>query len=158
MQKIAQFILCIIDFFYKPFRNIIPKQMFCYAFCGGGNMIFDWVLYFIIYNFVLQHKMVNIFSLTISSHIATLCIVFPITTVTGFLLNKYITFSQSTIRTLKQFVRYSSVVILNLGINYFGLKLLVDVVGFYPTPSKIIITLFTVIISFLAQKYYSFKY
>lgn len=157
MQKIVDFILKIIDFFYKPFNNIIPRQLFNYAFCGGGNMLLDWVLYFIVYNFVLRHNMVHIFDITISSHIATLCIVFPITTLTGFLLNKYITFSLSTLKTPVQFFRYISVVALNLMINYFGLKLLVDVIGFYPTPSKILITLFTIVISFLAQKFYTFK-
>jgi GtrA-like protein. len=49
------------------------------------------------------------------------------------------------------------IVAVNLAINYFGLKLLVEVFGWYPTPSKICITLFTVVISFLGQKYFTFR-
>ena len=40
---------------------------------------------------------------------------------------------------------------------YLGLKLCVEVWGWYPTPSKIVITLLTVLISFFGQKYYSFR-
>ncbi len=157
MQKILKILNSIIDFLYHPFEKYIPKDIFRYAFCGGGNLVFDWVLYFFIYNFILRHEMLNLGFVVISSHIATKCIVFPITTITGFLLNKYITFTQSSLSTPTQFVRYISVVGLNLAINYFGLKLLVDVLGIYPTPSNIIISLFTILISFLAQKFFTFK-
>ena len=162
MQKIAQIITKIIDFFYQPFKKWMPKQLFTYGMCGGGNMVLDWVLYFIVYNFIIGHDLVNLqssffhFQLTMTPHIASLCIVFPITLVTGFLLNKYITFTQSEIKTVKQFFRYCLIVVINLAINYFGLKLCVEVWGWYPTPSKMLITIVTVIISFLCQKYFTF--
>ena len=50
-----------------------------------------------------------------------------------------------------------------VGLGYVGMPIAVefskhvDVIGFYPTPSKILITLFTIVISFLAQKFYTFK-
>jgi len=57
-----------------------------------------------------------------------------------------------------QFVRYISVVLGNLLINYLGLKLLVDVVGItYPSIANIIVTIFTVIFSYISQKKYTFK-
>ena len=93
----------------------------------------------------------------ITPHIATLCIVFPITLLTGFWLNKYVTFTRSNLHGARQFVRYISIVALNLAINYFGLKLCVETLGWYPTPSKMVITLLTVIVSYLGQKYYSFQ-
>ncbi len=89
-------------------------------------------------------------------HIASLCIVFPITLVTGFWLNKYVTFTQSELRTVKQFIRYCLIVAVNLAINYWGLKLCVEVWGWFPTPSKMLITVITVIISFVCQKYFTF--
>ena len=55
MNKLAEIITEIIDFFYKPFRNLMSEQLFHYAACGGGNMVLDWVLYFLIYNFVIGH-------------------------------------------------------------------------------------------------------
>lgn len=157
MQKIAQFIAKIIDFLYQPFAKLLPKQLFCYGACGGGNMILDWILYFVFYNFIIGHELVYIGTICLTPHIATLCVVFPITLCTGFWLNKYVTFTHSSLQSSTQIVRYISIVALNLAINYFGLKLCVEIWGWYPTPSKICITILTVIISFFCQKYFTFK-
>ena len=170
MQTFAQIITKIVDFFYRPFQKYLPQQLFTYAVCGGGNMVLDWVLYFLLYNFVIGHDLVYIAlpeifntqflipnSICLTPHILTLLIVFPITLFTGFWLNKYITFTQSSLRGYKQLWRYILIVALNLLVNYFGLKLFVEVCGIYPTPSKMMITIITVIISFFGQKYFSFK-
>lgn len=166
MQRLAQIITDIIRFFYKPFRKIVPEELFRYAACGGGNMLLDWVLYFVMYNFVVGHNLVyiplhcTVFGLNeicITPHIMTLCIVFPITLLTGFWLNKYVTFTQSSLHGGRQLVRYVLIVVVNLAINYVGLKVLVEEVGLYPTPSKMIVTVVTVIVSFFGQKYFSFR-
>ena len=163
MNKIAQIITKVVDFFYPPFSKVVSREIFRYAACGGGNLVLDWVLYFLIYNFVVGHDIVYLpftichSPLAITPHIATLCIVFPITLLTGFWLNKNVTFTQSTLRGSKQLGRYIMIVAINLVINYVGLKLCVEVVGWYPTPSKVFITLITVAISYFGQKYYSFK-
>ena len=60
MNKLAQIITTIIDFFYTPFRKIMSEQLFRYAACGGGNLVLDWVLYFLVYNFVIGHELVYI--------------------------------------------------------------------------------------------------
>ena len=165
MNRLAQIITKIIDFFYPPFRKIMPEQVFRYAACGGGNMVLDWVLYFLIYNFVIGHEMIHLsfdichwsFTQAITPHIATLCIVFPITLLTGFWLQKYVTFTQSNLHSFKQLMRYILIVAVNLSINYFGLKLCVESWGWYPTPSKIVITFITIAVSYFGQKYYSFR-
>ena len=166
MVSFARFIVKIIDFLYIPFRKILPEQLFRYAVCGGGNMFLDWVLYFFVYNFVIGHQLVYIplpFSflsgqfLCMTPHILALCIVFPITLLTGFWLNKYVTFTSSALHGARQLIRYMAVVAVNLAINYFGLKLCVEVVGWYPTPSKMFITLVTVAVSYFGQKYFSFR-
>ena len=173
MNKLAQKITDIIDFFYPPFSRWMSRRLFRYAACGGGNLVLDWVLYFITYNFVVGHEIVSLqfsafslqFSQAITPHIAALCIVFPITLLTGFWLQKYVTFvkvQSDKVQGTKgqgkrQLFRYTLIVAVNLAINYFGLKLCVETLGWYPTPSKIVITLFTVIISYIGQKYYTFR-
>lgn len=164
MQALSQIITKIIDFFYHPFSRYIPLQLFRYAVCGGGNMVLDWLLYFLVYNFIIGHDLVYIDlsmiycdEICLTPHIMSLLIVFPITLFTGFWLNKKVTFTQSSLRGYKQLWRYILIVIFNLLVNYFGLKLLVEMCDFYPTPSKMIITIITIAISFFGQKYFSFK-
>lgn len=141
------------------------NQVVRYAVCGGGNMFFDWILYFLLYNFVIGHEIVNLslvigrwsIEQAITPHIATLCIVFPITLLTGFALQKYVTFTRSRLNSWRQLMRYILIVAVNLAVNYLGLKLCVETFGWYPTPSKMVITVVTVIISYLGQKYYTFR-
>ncbi len=166
MNKLAHILTKIIDFFYPPFRKVMSEQLFRYAACGGGNLVLDWILYFLVYNFVIGHELVYISlpfregvgvgSFCITPHIASLCIVFPITLLTGFWLQKNVTFSSSNLHSVRQLGRYIVIVMINLAINYFGLKLCVEALGWYPTPSKMVITLITVAISYLGQKYFTF--
>ena len=165
MNKLAHVITAVIDFFQRPFDRWVSKELFRYAACGGGNLVFDWLLYFLIYNFVIGHEIIHwsfvighwSFEQAITPHIATLCIVFPITLLTGFWLQKYVTFTQSNLHGARQLVRYILVVLINLAVNYYGLKLCVETLGWYPTPSKMVVTIVTVIISYFCQKYFTFR-
>lgn len=156
-KALGNLIRVAIDFFYPPFRKYMTLQFFRYGITGAANLVFDWVLYFLIYNFVLQHKMLELGFVTLSSHIATLALKFPIVLFSGFLLQKYVTFSSANLSGRVQLFRYSIVFFINLIISYFGLKLLVDGMNFYPSPSNMIISLMTIFISYFSQKQYSFK-
>ena len=157
LETIGKWITKLVDFFYPPFRKYVTLQFFRYGVTGVANMVFDWILYFIAFHYILNKEMLQLGFLTISSHIAAMLIVFPISFITGFLLQKYVTFSTSTLKGRKQITRYFGVVVANLLINYLGLKLLVDVMLFFPTPSKMIITILTTIFSYFSQKKFTFK-
>lgn len=157
LAKIGLTIGRFIDFFHPPFQKFFPKEFFRYGVVGSFNVVFDWVLYFMAFHFILKKEMLHLGCITLSSHIAALALSFPISFLTGFLLQKYVTFTLSRLKGKVQITRYGMVVILNLIINYFGLKLFVDIIGWYPTPSKMIITIITVLISFLLQKKFTFK-
>jgi putative flippase GtrA len=161
MRKIfvstGQQIRSLIDFFYPPFRKYMNIQFFRYGVSGVANMIFDWVLYFLVYHFVLRQEMLHLGIVTFSSHIAALFITFPVTFISGFLLQKYVTFSSSELRGRIQLFRYFLVLLANLLLNYLGLKILVDFLRFFPTPAKMIVTLFTTLFSYFSQKKYTFK-
>jgi len=149
--------MAVIDFTYPPFRKFVPLQIYRYGICGGANVLFDWALYFFVYNFFMKDRLVDIGFLTLSPHIATLVIIFPVSTFSGFLLQKYVTFTASDLRGRTQLIRYLMIVAANLLINYAGLKLFVDGLNFYPTPSKMIITVITMICSYIGQKKYTFQ-
>lgn len=156
-ETVGKLICTIIDFFYPLFSRFFSKQFFRYGVSGAGNLAFDWLLYFLIYNFVLDHRMLHLRFVTLSSHIAALFITFPVTLTSGFLLQKYVTFTESDLRGKVQLYRYSIVVLANLLLNYIGLKLLVDFIGLFPTPSKMIITIITTLFSYFSQKKFTFK-
>lgn len=155
--KVGFWIQKVIDFFYPPFRKFITPQLFRYGVCGSFNVIFDWVLYFFVYNFILQYRIIDFGFFALSPHIATLIIIFPLVTLVGFLLQKYVTFTASDLRGRVQLFRYLLVVFSNLVINFIGLKILVDGLNFYPTPSKMLITVVTVICSYIGQKKFTFR-
>lgn len=161
MRKIlvltGKYIGDIIDFFYPPFRRFFSRQFFRYAVSGAANLVFDWMLYFAIYNYVIQKQFISLGFVTVSPHISALLITFPITLLSGFLLQKYVTFTASQLRGKDQLVRYMAVVGVNLLINYFGLKLLVEVLHLYPTPSKMVVTVICTIFSYFSQKKFTFK-
>lgn len=153
----GNYIRTFIDFFYPPFQKLMTLQFFRYGVTGTANLFFDWFLYFLIYNFVLHHQMLNLGIVTLSSHIASMIIKTPIVVISGFLLQKYVTFSYSGLSGRIQLFRYSIVFLINLVINYLGLKILVDIFNFWPTPSNMIISILTIFISYFSQKHYTFK-
>ena len=146
-----------IDFFYPPFRRYVSRQFFRYGVTGSLNLVFDWTLYFVVYNYLLQQRMLRLGFVTLSSHIATLSIKFPVVFLTGFFLQKYVTFSASDLRGRIQLFRYLVVFLINLVISYLGLKLMVDGLGVFPSLSNMIVSLFTVLVSFFLQKRYTFR-
>ena len=148
----------VINWFYIPaVSRIVPHQTFLYAVCGGGNMFLNWVLYSVIYNFVLHKEVVHLGFISFSAHIMTCWIVVPITSYTGFWLNKYVTFTESKLRTRVQLIRYFISVMGSMLLSLIGLKFFVDVVGIYPTPSYILTSCISVIYSYLMQKYFTFR-
>lgn len=161
MRKIFEFsgrmITLAVDFFYPPFRRYVSLQFFRYGVTGVANLVFDWVMYFFIYNYILHQQMLFLGIVTLSSHIATLAIKFPITLTSGFLLQKYVTFTDSTNKGKEQIWRYYLVAFINLGLNYVGLKILVDLLHFYASVANIVISVILTFFSYISQKKFTFK-
>lgn len=156
-KNIRLIIIQIIDYFHTPFRKIIPRETFRYGATGGFNTLLDIFLYFICYNYILDKKIVDFQIVSVSPHIAAFLIVFPITFFTGFILAKYITFTNSEIRGRVQLIRYMISVSGSIFLNYIFLKVLVEFGGLWPTLAKIITTVIVVIYSYFAQKFFTFK-
>ncbi|MDR2010363.1 MAG: GtrA family protein [Bacteroidales bacterium] len=157
MSKIKNLIITISDWFYKPFRKYIPLELFRYGFTGGLNTLFDIFLYFIFYNFILDKEIVHIGFIAMSPHIAAFVFVFPITFTTGFLLAKYVTFTNSNLSGHNQLIRYGISVTGSIILHYILLKFFVEYVGIWPTFSKIITVAIVSVYSFFVQKFFSFR-
>lgn len=157
LKRYGGFARQIIVFFYPLFRKVVSEQVFVYGVTGVMNILFDWSIYFFTYNFLLRKENFDFGLFTMSPHMAALTFTFPVSFTSGFLLQKYVTFTASSLHGKTQIVRYLLVVWMNFMLNFLGLKLFVDVLHFFPTPSKMIITGFTVIVSYLFQKKFTFK-
>jgi len=157
LKFIQNIINSILDFFYPLFKSILPRETYRYAATGGANLVLDIILYYIFFHFVLKAQILDLGLIQISPHIAAFLMVFPITFSTGFLLAKYITFTQSLLRGRNQLIRYGLTVLGSIILNYVLLKFFVEKMNIYPTPSKILATGISIIYSYLAQKYFTFK-
>ncbi len=135
----------------------MPLKTYRYAVCGGGNLVLDTILYYICFHYVFAKQDVDLSLVVLSPHIASLFFVFPITFVVGFLLNRFIVFPESNIPAWTQLSRYLGVGLIALLISYVTMKFLVDGLGFYPTPSKVLSIGVTIIFSYLMQSKFSFK-
>lgn len=152
-----RFLISFIDRFYFLFKPILSLKMYRYAFCGGCNLFMDSVLYFLFYNFILSKQNLDLSLVVLSPHIAALFMVFPITFLTGFLLNKYISFKDSNLQGKVQLYRYMLVGMGGIILSYGCMKLFVDLLEIYPTPSRIIKILIVVFYSFILQNKFTFK-
>lgn len=152
-ERVRRFVII----FYPPFKKMCSEQFFVYGVCGAANTLFSWFLYWFLYNFVLQKENLDLGIVVFKPHIAAFFIQFAITFVSGFWLNRYVSFSTSSLKKRVQIPRYLSVVTTCVLINYWGLKLFVEVLGIYPTPSQMLNTVVTTTFSFFAQKHFAFK-
>lgn len=150
-------ILSVIDFFYPPFRRLMPIQTFRYAACGGGNTLLDIFIYFIAYNFILEKEVVHTAFAAISPHIAAFLISFMISFPTGYLLNRFIVFPGSVLKGRVQLFRYFLLVLVCIALNYVFIKLFVEQFYIFPTVAKILTTVIVISFSYLTQKHFTFK-
>lgn len=154
---IARLMISLIDKLYiKPLESIVSRDIFGYGLCGALNMALDTLWYFIIYHFVIAERFIDLGVVVISPHIATLFIVFPITFFTGFWLNRHVAFRVTEYKTRGQLFRYAISVIGSIVINYICMKLFVETFDFWPTPSKMLTTVISVVYSYLAARYFTF--
>jgi putative flippase GtrA len=150
-------ILFTIDLFYPLFKRLFPLQTFRYVACGGVNTLLDIAFFAVNYHLILRKHNVNIGAITISPHIAALLLGLCFTLPIGYYLNRYVVFQESGLRRRVQLFRYISVTFLCIGLNYILLKLFVDYLGWYPTPSKILTTVFVAAFSYITQTHLFFR-
>ena len=150
-------ILAFIDFFYPPFRKVMPLQTFRYAVCGGTNVVLDLALYYISFHYILHKEVLDLGFIAFEPYIAAFLIAFIITFPTGFLMSKYLVWTASNLTGRVQLFRYFLLVMTNLLLNYVFLKLFIEYCYFYPTFAKLLTIIIVVAYSYTSQKYFTFR-
>lgn len=156
-MQLSETITRAIDLFYiKPLRRVLSQQVFRYLACGGVTALLDAVWYYVIYHYIVCERFIDLGIVVMSPHIAALCVVFPITFLTGFWLNRNVAFHAVQAKTLPQILRYALTVVGSILLNYLCMKLFVEWCGVWATPSKMLTTLVCAIYSYLVGRYYTF--
>lgn len=154
MRKV---IIGIIDAFFPIFSRWLPLQTFRYLVCGGGNTVLGLLVYFVGYQFWFGGQIVDLGFFAFKPHMAALFISSLVSFSVGFLLNKYVVFTDSNLKGRIQLFRYFLSFSFNVGINYVLLKCMVEYLQWPAMVSQILTTIFVISLSFLVQKNFSFK-
>jgi putative flippase GtrA len=152
-----KWVISFIDFFYPPFRKVMPLQTFRYAACGGANTVLGFLIYSFAWKFIFSEQILHIGSIAITAYVASLILAFLINFPLGFVLMKYVVFVDSNIRGHVQFFRYFFVFISNLILNYFLLKGLVEHLYVNAILAQLISTAVVIGISYILQRHFTFK-
>lgn len=153
-----QLLIRLVDWLYiTPFKRLVSRDIFAYGLCGGANMALDTLWYFVIYHYIVAERFIDLGVVVVSPHIASLIVVFPITFFTGFWLNRNVAFRATEYKTQGQLIRYALSVLGSIALNYLCMKLFVEHLYIWPTPSKMLTTAVSVVYSFLAAKYFTFR-
>ena len=147
----------IVDFFYPPFKRFMPLLTYRYAACGGANTLVGLLVYYVGYHFIFDHQVFQLGIFAFKPHVASLFLAGIISFILGFLFNKYVVFVESSIRGRVQLFRYALAFLLNLFLNFLLLKFMVEVLTWDAFVSQLITTLFVISLSYVVQKYFTFK-
>lgn len=140
--------------------NLLNYQKFKYVFFGGFNVLLNWTLFYLIFHYVTFKNNVEVLGLiTISPYIFALLTSFVVTFFTGFLFNFFFVFKQNehAPKFGNRLLRYFATNMGSLVLNYFLLKLFVELLHWYPTPSQVLCTGLITIYSYLAQRKFTFS-
>ncbi|MEO5944407.1 MAG: GtrA family protein [Ferruginibacter sp.] len=149
-------ITTILDFFYPPFKKIMPLQTFRYAACGGGNTLLGLFIYWICIRY-FNGENVNLGITVLKPHNAALFASSVVSITVGFILSKYLVFLESNLKGHIQLFRYVLSFFMNIVINYFLLKLFVEKMNMPEFTGQLIATVFVILFSYFSQKNFSFR-
>jgi putative flippase GtrA len=135
----------------------MPLQTFRYAVCGGTNVVLDLGLFFISFHFILHKEILDLGFMVLKPYNAALVMAFLITFPTGFLMSKYIVWTESTLSGRVQLFRYFLLVMTNFFLNYVMMKFFIEYLHFFPTLAKILTIIIVVFYSYTSQKYFTFR-
>lgn len=157
LHSARDFILPVIDFFYPPFRKMMPIQTFRYAAAGAGNTLLGLIIYFISFRYIFGEKIFRFSFYAFEGHVAALFLSFCITFPIGFFMSKYVVFSDSRMKGRIQLFRYFMICLFNLVLNYILLKIFVERFHIYPVIAQVFTITVVILFSYIAQRNFSFK-
>ena len=151
----------LLDLIYPLFARFFDKQTYYYAACGGANLVSSWLFFFLFYQYLFEKRIFNMEIngeiYVVSAYTLSSMLCFVIAFLLGFLMNKFVVFTDSQLIGRVQLFRYAVSSWLSWLCSYLILKTLIEGLQFYPSIANVVASVITVFISYLLQRKYSFK-
>ena len=132
-------------------------QTFRYAVCGGTNALLNLIVFSVSNNFLFKEEVIFILDFPVSRYIAAYLVALSISFPLGFCLNRFVVFQESNLNPKIQLIRYASITVTSIVLDYLLLHLLIGYFGFWATPSQAFIIVVLSLFSYFSQTYFTFK-
>lgn len=158
-MKLVSIIHIILDFFYPLFKRLFDQTTYYYAVCGVGNLVLSWILFFVFFQYVFKKQFFHLdfINFTFSAYTLSAIVCFLITFIIGFLLMKYIVFTESGLKGRVQLFRYGLSALISGMVSWGLLKMFIEVFDIFPSIANILASCLVVIVSYLLQRKFTFK-
>ena len=148
-----------LDLFYPLLKKIFDKTTYYYAVAGCTNLVLGWIIFWVLDHWVINRKqaVLPLFEHPVHSYtlIAAACGVFSF--LFGFMMMRYVVFTESQLKGLVQFFRYGLSAIISATVNWILIKLMVDTFAWNASLCNVFASVVVVTISYFLQRKFSFK-
>jgi len=155
----SEFIRRFLDIFYPIVSRIFDKTTYYYAVVGVSNLVFSWVLFYLLYHFAFHKTNIELesvhFTLTPYTTSAMICAV--VSFIYGFVLLKFIVFTESKLQGKTQLLRYGLSALISSISSWIVLKFFVETIGFFPSIANAFASCLVAFISYILQRKFTFK-
>jgi hypothetical protein len=108
------------------------------------------------YEYIFTNAKIELLEIDFKRENAALVLHFMIVIPYGFLMNKFIVFAHSKVKSSTQFIRFITLVIFNVLVNYLLLKYFIESLLVNPITAKVMISIGLAGFSYLYQQYFTF--
>jgi len=150
-------ILSFIDFFHPPFKKFISLHNFRYLATGGSAWLLGLIVFYLAFNYLFLTEETTFLGFVMKRQTAALAVDFLIVIPYSFLLNRYVIFTHSEVRGRVQLFRFLNLNLINALLNYVLLKFFIEILGIYPTISRVAISILIASFSYIYQHYFTFS-
>ena len=148
-----------LDFFYPIVSRIFDKTTYYYAVAGSTNLVLGWVLFWVLDHWVITSKTVELplFKHPVHSYTVIAAVCGVVSFLFGFLMMRYVVFTESQLKGRIQFFRYGLSALISATVNWLLIKLMVDTFAWNAYLCNVFASLVVVTISYFLQRKFSFK-
>jgi putative flippase GtrA len=148
-----------LDFFYPIVSRIFDKTTYYYAVAGSTNLVLGWVLFWVLDHWVIHSKTLELplFKHPVHSYTVIAAVCGVVSFLFGFLMMRYVVFTESQIKGRIQFFRYGLSALISATVNWLLIKLMVDTFAWNASLCNVFASVVVVTISYFLQRKFSFK-